>query len=76
MDVTQIEGKVRPDYKNPSEVEPAAYTLATVAKMVGVSYGTAWEACRAGTFPLKSFKVGRQHRFRKAEVDRFLGITG
>ncbi len=52
----------------------ATYTLRDFAAMLGISYTAAHEAAKRDALPLKSFRVGRQYRFLKAEVDRFLDI--
>jgi len=52
----------------------ATYSLRDFAALLGISYTTAHEAARRDALPLNSFRVGRQYRFRKSEVHRFLDM--
>ncbi len=52
----------------------ATYSLRDFAALLDISYTAAHEAAKRDALPLKYFRVGRQYRFLKAEVDRFLDI--
>jgi hypothetical protein len=54
-------------------IQPAVYSLNDFAALLGRSYTATHEAARAGTLPVKGFKIGHVWRFPKAEVDRLLG---
>lgn len=60
---------------NPQRRACATYSLRDMADLLGISYGSAYQAMVTGRLPVKPFKVGRQWRFPKADVDRLLGLV-
>jgi excisionase family DNA binding protein len=52
------------------------YGLREVCKLLGVSYTSGQMLAQSGEMPIKPFRIGRRYYFRKADVDRFLGIDG
>lgn len=55
-------------------LEPQTYSLAEVARLLGVGYTSAHQMAQAGTLPVPAIRVGRQYRFPKAAVHRLLCI--
>lgn len=55
-------------------LKQALYTLEEIAELMGVSYAAAWGYQSSGTLPWKPLRVGRKLFYRRAEVDRDLGI--
>ncbi len=54
---------------------PAVYSLAEVAALLHVSYTTAHELAQRDALPVESLKIGRVYKFRRSDVDRYLGIS-
>jgi excisionase family DNA binding protein len=44
--------------------------LSDVARLLNVCEATAWQLTRRGTLP--GIRVGRQWRFRRSDIDRYL----
>lgn len=57
-----------------SVLAPATYSAADTFALIGCSYSTGMELLHSRRFPLEAIKVGRAYRFRKSDVDIFLGI--
>lgn len=55
-------------------LEPATYSLAEVARLLGVGYTSAHQLALIGKFPITPIRVGRQYRFAKSSVHRLLGM--
>jgi excisionase family DNA binding protein len=55
-------------------VERETITLAELAIRLGISATTAYELAARGELPVKGFKVGREYRFPRAQVDKLLGV--
>ncbi len=51
-------------------------TIQEFAKVMGVSRATAYRQLADGTLPVRTIKIGRQHRVPRAELDRLLGEGG
>ena len=54
-------------------VAPQMVTLRDLAGLLDISYTTAHELAQRGELPVPGVKIGRQYRFAKSAVDRFLG---
>lgn len=57
-------------------LKPATYGLRDLAALLDRSYTSIHELAQAGALPVRAFKVGREWRFAKSEVDQLLGIGG
>lgn len=55
-------------------VQPAAYTLEEVGKLMNLTYASVWGHFSAGSLPWEPLRIGRKVFFRRSEVNRDLGI--
>lgn len=61
----------------PSPVEPDTLTLAELAAHLNIGMTRAYEMARAGTLPIPALKIGREYRFSRRALERWLdsGLT-
>lgn len=57
-----------------SHLQPATYSLADVAGLLGLSYSTVHLMVVEGRAPVEPLRIGRAYRFRKADVRKLLGL--
>jgi excisionase family DNA binding protein len=53
-------------------VEPATYTLAEAAAVLGIAESTAYALNLRGEFPVRVVKIGNRYRVPRIAVDQFL----
>jgi excisionase family DNA binding protein len=59
----------------PSIVQPDTLTLAELAARLDIGMTRAYEMARAGTLPVPTLKIGREFRFSRRALERWLDTT-
>jgi len=54
---------------------PSAVDMATAARALGIGLTLAYELARAGSFPVRLLRLGRQYRVPTADLLRALGVS-